>query len=168
MEPSGPLDVLLAEQKEKQADILEIRSMIYEALRPGAGEIYDISLPRTEIAGHLDVIRELEEVHRVPLPTIGHTGDGNTHTTSMRVTLEEGVLGEPIEGWQEKNRVIEERMYDDAMARGGVISGEHGIGLVKKKYLSRNVGEHAVAVMRSIKHALDPEGILNPGKIFQQ
>ena len=110
IEPFDPLDILLAEQKEKQAEILEIRSMIYEALRPGTGDLFDISLPRTEIAGHLKLIRELEETFGVPLPTIGHTGDGNIHTSSMRVTLQDGVFGSPIEGWSEKNSRIEEKL----------------------------------------------------------
>ena len=84
----------------------------------------------------------------------------------MRVKLEDGVLGTPIDGWAEKNRIIEEKLYEDAMNRGGVISGEHGIGLVKKDFLPRNIGDTAINVMKSIKHAMDPQGILNPGKIF--
>jgi glycolate oxidase len=166
MEAGGALDVLLAEHEAKQAEILEIRSMIYEALRPGAVELFDVSLPRSEIPGHVRRVHELEREHGIPLPTYGHAADGNVHTQSMRVSIEDGILGAPIEGWREKHEAARAGIYADAIARGGVISGEHGIGLVKKDFLARNVGEGAVAVMRAIKRALDPKGILNPGKIF--
>jgi FAD/FMN-containing dehydrogenase len=84
----------------------------------------------------------------------------------MRLSIEDGILGQEIDGWQKKHEGVRAGIYADAIARGGVISGEHGIGLVKKDFLARNVGEGAVAVMRAIKRALDPKGILNPGKIF--
>ena len=58
-------------------------------------------------------------------------------------------------------------LYEDAVARGGVISGEHGIGLVKREYLSRTTDPTALALMRAVKRAVDPEGILNPGKILE-
>jgi glycolate oxidase len=166
MEANGALDVLVAEHEAKQAEILEIRSMIYEALRPGAIELFDVSLPRSEIPGHVRRVHELERVHGIPLPTYGHAADGNVHTQSMRVSIDDGVLGGEIEGWEEKHERVRAGIYADAIARGGVISGEHGIGLVKKDFLAMNVGEGAVRVMKAIKRALDPKGILNPGKIF--
>ncbi len=166
MEANNALDVLLAEHEAKQAEILEIRSMIYEALRPGAIELFDVSLPRSEIPGHVRRVHELEREHRIPLPTYGHAADGNVHTQSMRLSIEDGILGSEIDGWQEKHEAVRSEIYADAIARGGVISGEHGIGLVKKDFLARNVGADAVAVMKAIKCALDPGNILNPGKIF--
>jgi len=166
MEANGALDVLVAEGESRQAEILEIRSMIYEALRPGVIELFDVSLPRSEIPGHVRRVHELEREHGIPLPTIGHAADGNVHTHAMRRAIDDGVLGAEIEGWQQRHERARAEIYDDAMARGGVISGEHGIGLVKKDLLERNVGEGAVAAMRAIKRALDPKGILNPGKVF--
>jgi FAD/FMN-containing dehydrogenase len=62
--------------------------------------------------------------------------------------------------------VVRGRLYADAASRGGVISGEHGIGLARKAYLAANLGPAAVEAMRAIKRSLDPQGILNPGKIF--
>ncbi|MCX7028739.1 MAG: FAD-binding oxidoreductase [Spirochaetes bacterium] len=166
MEANGALDVLVAEGEAKQAEILEIRSMIYEALRPGAVELFDVSLPRSEIPDHVRRVHELEREHGIPLPTYGHAADGNVHTQSMRVSIDDGVLGGEIKGWEEKHERVRAGIYADAIARGGVISGEHGIGLVKKDFLAMNVGERAVRVMKAIKRALDPKGILNPGKIF--
>jgi FAD/FMN-containing dehydrogenase len=110
--------------------------------------------------------KHTEREHGIPLPTIGHAADGNVHTHAMRRAIDDGLLGAEIDGWRERHERVRAGIYDDAMARGGVISGEHGIGLVKKDLLARNVGAGAVAAMRAIKRALDPKGIINPGKIF--
>jgi glycolate oxidase len=166
MEAHAALDVLVADGEARQAEILEIRSMIYEALRPGVAELFDVSLPRSEIPGHVRRVHELESRHGIPVPVIGHAADGNVHAHAMRRTIDDGVLGAEIEGWRERHARVRAALYEDAIARGGVVSGEHGIGLVKKDLLERNLGSGAVAAMRAIKRALDPLGILNPGKIF--
>jgi glycolate oxidase len=166
MEKMGALDILLADRKEKQEEILRIRSMIYEALRPGTAELFDVCVPRSQIAGHVELVHSLEEKYRVPLPTYGHAADGNVHTNFMRTRIEHGVLGEEIPNWQSKLLSVRREIFDDAIRRKGNISGEHGIGLAKKDYLASNLGETSVGLMRSIKKALDPAGILNPGKIF--
>jgi FAD/FMN-containing dehydrogenase len=76
------------------------------------------------------------------------------------------VIGPELPGWRELLPRVRAELYRDAAARGGILSGEHGIGLAKKAYLSENLGKAAVEAMRAIKRALDPQGILNPGKIF--
>jgi glycolate oxidase len=166
LEQAGALDVLLTDQKGRQADMLEIRSMLYEAIRPGTAEAFDICVPRSEIASHVGFVHRLEETRGVPIPTYGHAADGNVHSHSLRRSLENGVFGGELPGWREQSASIRHALYEDVVRRGGVISGEHGIGLVKKEYLPMNLGPVHMAVMRSIKKALDPEGILNPGKIF--
>ncbi|RKX74669.1 MAG: FAD-binding oxidoreductase [Spirochaetes bacterium] len=166
LEGYGALDVLLAEHKERQEEILSLRSMIYEALRPGTGELFDICVPRSEISGHVRFIHRLEKESGVPLPTYGHAADGNVHTHSMKVGLVESGMGEPIPDWFEKHRKIRESIYDDIVKRGGVISGEHGIGLVKRDFLLKNIGGRNVELMKALKKAFDPKGILNPGILF--
>ena len=166
MEESGALDVLVAEGKQAQAEILEIRSMLYEALRPGSAELLDVCVPRSEIAYHVEYVHGLEEKYGVALPTYGHAADGNIHTQLLKNTLIDGVFGEEIPGWESTNEQIKREIYADAIARGGVISGEHGIGIVKRDFLRQNIGEVNIDVMRAVKDALDPNGILNPGKIF--
>ena len=84
----------------------------------------------------------------------------------MKRTIRDGELGEEVTDWQRRHEEARARIYSDAIRRGGVISGEHGIGLVKRDYLAQNIGGGSVEAMRSIKRALDPQGILNPGKIF--
>ncbi len=166
LEGAGALDVLIADQPEKQKEILEIRSMIYEALRPGTAELFDVCVPRSEVAGHVELVHELERRHQAPLPTYGHAADGNVHTNFMRVRMEDGVLGEEISGWREKHAAVRREIFADVVRRRGVISGEHGIGLAKRDYLAENLGPRSVELMRAVKRVLDPAGILNPGKIF--
>jgi len=166
LEERGALDILLAESRERQEEILGIRSMIYEALRPGTVELFDVCVPRSQIAGHVEFVHSLEERYQVPLPTYGHAADGNVHTNVMRNRIEDGVLGQEVPDWSSKHEAVRRDIFDDVIRRKGNISGEHGIGLAKRDYLINNIGETNVALMRSIKKALDPKGILNPGKIF--
>ena len=166
LEEAGALDVLFTDQAGRQAEMLEIRSMLYEAIRPGTAEAFDVCVPRSEIVGHVGFVHRLEEEGGVPIPTYGHAADGNVHSHSLRLSLDGGVFGGELAGWRERSATIRHALYEDVSRRGGVISGEHGIGLVKKEHLSMNLTPAHIAVMRSIKKALDPDGILNPGKIF--
>lgn len=167
LESGGAMDVLIAESPERQEEILSLRSMIYEALREGTVELFDICVPRSEIAGHVEFVKEVEERYKIQLPTYGHAGDGNVHTHYMRKTISNGLLGAEIAGWRQLHEKVREELFADAAARGGVISGEHGIGRVKREYLEKNLGAVNVEIMRLIKHALDSENILNPGKVVQ-
>jgi len=146
--------------------MLEIRSMLYEAIRPGTAEAFDICVPRSEIAGHVGFVHGLEQKWDATIPTYGHAADGNVHSHSLRRSLVNGAFGGEIEGWREKSAAIRQALYGDVIRRNGVISGEHGIGLLKKEFLPMNLGPAQVAAMRAVKKALDPDGILNPGKIF--
>ena len=166
VERAGALDVLLTDQKARQADILKLRSMLYEAIRPKTAEGFDVCVPRSEIAAHVDFVHALEERVGLPILTYGHAADGNVHSHTLRAPLVDGLFGDEIPGWREKNTVVKRALYEDVAARKGVISGEHGIGLARRDYLAANIGAAQVAMMRAIKKALDPAGILNPGKIF--
>jgi glycolate oxidase len=166
LDDAGAIDVLIADQESRQAELLEIRSMFYEAIRPGTAEGFDVCVPRSQVAAHVGFVHRLEEQGGVPIPTYGHAADGNVHSHSLRRALADGVFGAELPGWREKSASIRAALYDDVVRRGGVISGEHGIGLIKKGFLQMNVGSAQVEVMRSIKRALDPDGILNPGKIL--
>ncbi|MBT3275791.1 MAG: FAD-binding oxidoreductase [Spirochaetales bacterium] len=167
MDEQGALDVLIADQKDRQADILEIRSMLYEALRPGTAELLDICVPRSEIADHVEFVHEVERKYRLPLPTYGHAADGNVHTQVMNRYLENGEFGDEIPNWREAYEKVRKDIYQDAIQRGGVISGEHGVGLLKLDYIAENLGEANIDMMRAIKKAMDPLGIFNPGKVIR-
>jgi glycolate oxidase len=161
------LDVFVADSPSKQQQVLEIRSMIYEAIKAHTLEILDIAVPRAEIAKHVKRVQEVSEKYGIWLPTFGHAADGNVHTHIMKARYENGkIVPLPEEDWKSKFEKIREELYRDCKQRGGVISGEHGIGLVKKPYLSYVIEEETIALMRGIKKLFDPHNILNPGKIF--
>jgi len=163
----GALDVFIADTPAKQDLVLEIRSKIYEAIKSLTVEILDICVPRAEIPGHVRRIREISRQYGIWLPTFGHAADGNVHTHIMKARYMEGktiLLSE--EQWRGKADKVRAELYADAKARGGVISGEHGIGLVKKPFLSLALGDEQVDLMKGIKRLFDPRGILNPGKVF--
>jgi len=164
---AGALDVFVADTPAKQDNVLAIRSKIYEAIKRDTIEILDICVPRAEVAAHVKKVRELEAKYGVWLPTFGHAGDGNVHTHIMKCRREGGrTVPVPEAEWRETLERVRAGLYADGAARGGVISGEHGIGLVKKPYLEGCLSPEHVALMRGIKKVFDPHGILNPGKVF--
>ena len=163
----GAIDVFIADTPAKQDEVLAIRSKIYDAIKAGTVEILDISVPRAEVAGHVRKVREVAARYGLWLPTFGHAADGNVHTHIMKARYEDGRMVPVPEGdWRDKADRVREELFRDAKERGGVISGEHGIGLVKKPYLSLVLDERQIAIMRGIKRVFDPHGIMNPGKIF--
>lgn len=163
----GAIDVFIADTPAKQDEVLAIRSKIYDAIKAGTVEILDISVPRAEVAGHVRKVREVAARYGLWLPTFGHAADGNVHTHIMKARYEDGRMVPVPEGdWRDKADRVREELFRDAKERGGVISGEHGIGLVKKPYLPLALDERQIALMRGIKRVFDPNGIMNPGKIF--
>lgn len=164
---NGAVNVFIADSASKQEEVLSIRSKIYDAIKPGTIEILDISLPRSEVGAHVRRVKEVAEKFGVWLPTFGHAADGNVHTHIMKARYEEGkMVPVPEEEWRPKVEPVREALFQDCRARGGVISGEHGIGLVKKPYLHLSLGPAHIELMRGIKKVFDPAGIMNPGKIF--
>lgn len=163
----GAIDVFIADTPKKQETVLEIRSKIYEAIKSHTIEILDISIPRAEIPEHVKRVREVSQKYAIWLPTFGHAADGNVHTHIMRARYADGrMITVPEEEWRTKVDKVREELYADGKERGGVISGEHGIGVVKKPFLSLFLDEVQVELMKGIKRLFDPHHILNPGKIF--
>jgi glycolate oxidase len=163
----GAIDVFIADTPAKQDEVLAIRSKIYDAIKAGTVEILDIAVPRAEVAGHVRKVREIAARYGLWLPTFGHAADGNVHTHIMKVRYENGAMVPiPESEWRDKADPIRREIFEDCRARGGVISGEHGIGLVKKPYLPLVFDGRQIEIMRGIKRVFDPAGIMNPGKIF--
>jgi len=161
------LDVFVADSPQKQEQVLGIRSKIYEAIKDRNIETLDIVVPRAEIARHVARIQEVQDKHGLWLPTYGHAADGNVHTHIMCARLEKGeIVPLPDDEWQPLLEKVRADLYQDCRERGGMISGEHGIGLVKKAYLSYVLDAEEIALMKRIKQAFDPDGIMNPDKIF--
>jgi len=143
-----------------EADRLrEARRMAHWSLqRAGVARMEDVGVPRSRVAELLDAIALRSEQHGLPVGVFGHAGDGNFHPTFV-IDREDP---------EAETRIDAARgaIYADVLALGGTISGEHGTGVVKRAYLVGQRGERGVAAMRAIKHALDPLGILNPGKVL--
>ncbi len=159
------LDVFVADTKPKQQDILEIRSNIYEAMRNWMIEILDITVPRSRIAEFVGGIQAIERESGMWLPTYGHAADGNVHTHLMHHLYRDGQWTE-ISGWKEKYAAVREKLHDLGKSFQGICSGEHGIGIVKKDYLKSFLSPQNINLMKGIKRVFDPNGILNPGKLF--
>jgi len=163
----GAIDVFIADTPTKQDEVLAIRSKIYDAIKAGTVEILDIAVPRAEVAGHVRKVREIAARYGLWLPTFGHAADGNVHTHIMKARYENGTMIPIAESeWRDKADPVRREIFEDCRARGGVISGEHGIGLVKKPYLPLVFDNRQIEIMRGIKRVFDPAGIMNPGKIF--
>jgi glycolate oxidase len=118
----------------------------------------DATVPRSCIAPMLQVIQAAAAKYNVVIGTFGHAGDGNLHPTCLTDERDQDEIKRAHAAFGE--------IFEAAIAMGGTITGEHGVGIAKKKYLPRLVGESGIRVMRGIKQAFDPKGILNPGKIF--
>jgi D-lactate dehydrogenase (cytochrome) len=155
----------MAATEAEMADIWEARRDLAYAAREWDADLEpnqsgDVTVP---IGSYPDLIRYAKdrgEEYDLIVPTFGHAGDGNVHYT---------VLVDPDdEAMVERGGEIYEQIVDYAIELGGTATGEHGVGLGKRKFLEREHGEATVEAMRAIKRALDPNGILNPGKIFPE
>ncbi|HEX3548828.1 MAG TPA: FAD-linked oxidase C-terminal domain-containing protein, partial [Candidatus Elarobacter sp.] len=103
-------------------------------------------------------VRAIAEEHALEIPIFGHIGDGNLHPNILCDKRDR----------EEMARVTAaaRAIFEATVELGGTLSGEHGIGLLKKQFMELDVGADAIAVMRAIKDAIDPLGIMNPGKVF--
>lgn len=118
----------------------------------------DVTVPRPAIPEMMATIRQAADTYAIKIGTFGHAGDGNLHPTCLTDERDKEELHRVEEAYQ--------AIFDKAISLGGTISGEHGTGVTKAKHLPAMVGETAVDVMKRIKRCFDPEGRLNPGKIF--
>jgi glycolate oxidase len=118
----------------------------------------DICVPRSKIPAMVARVRAIAQEYRLEIPLFGHIGDGNLHPNILCDRRDP----------EEMARVAgaARAIFEAAVALGGTLSGEHGIGLLKKQFMELDVGTDALALMRAIKNAVDPLGIMNPGKIF--
>lgn len=159
------LEVIVADSPSKQSHILEIRSQIYSAFKDHLIELLDISIPRASIPDFVNESMEIAAEAGLWVSTYGHAADGNVHSHIMKSTWNNGAWTE-VSGWEEKYPRVRNSIHALGKTLGGTVSGEHGIGFAKKQYVPGFVGPRQVQLMKMIKNAFDPKGILNPGKIF--
>lgn len=156
----GAADVSLAKDEVEAAELATARRTALSALARVSPStlMEDATVPRSCLAQTFAEIERLTEKYDLTVGTFGHAGDGNLHPT---------VLCDERDADQMKRaHAFFDDLYEKVLSWGGTVSGEHGIGMAKKDYLARQIGPGGVAVMKRIKQAFDPDGILNPGKIF--
>lgn len=156
----GATDIRMA-QNEAEAEQLMMarRSALSTLARISPTTILeDATVPRSAIADMILAINRIAEKYRVNICTFGHAGDGNLHPTCTTDARNEEEIQRVEEAFAE--------IFDEAIKLGGTITGEHGVGTVKAPYLEWKVGSAGIEIMKGIKQVFDPNGIMNPGKIF--
>ncbi|WP_428306299.1 FAD-binding oxidoreductase [Lacipirellula sp.] len=157
----GAISVRTAADDAEANKLLSARRAAFSALarvRPTT-ILEDVTVPRSELAGMVAFIAASAAKHGLQIGTFGHMGDGNLHPTYL--TDERNA--------DEMHRVELSlaEIVDRTLAVGGTITGEHGVGLAKKPYLKQQLGDNSYQLLKLVKGALDPDGLLNPGKIFE-
>jgi len=150
----------IADEKEDKEKLWELRRNISPAITKIAPKKIneDISVPRGKIPETVKYINSLSEETGIKIVLFGHFGDGNIHTN---------ILIDPLKSEEvEKSEYILDKMFTYVIEVGGTISGEHGIGLSKKRFLKYQYSKREIDIFENVKKAFDPEGLLNPGKIF--
>jgi glycolate oxidase len=119
----------------------------------------DVVVPRDRIAAFVKKSVEIGKTEGVRICSFGHAGDGNLHIYACRDGLCEA-------DWKTKVGDVMDSLYASAKTLSGEVSGEHGVGHAKRAFLEESLGETQIRLMRGIKQAFDPNGILNPGKVI--
>ncbi|MEV7774436.1 FAD-linked oxidase C-terminal domain-containing protein [Kitasatospora sp. NPDC086791] len=155
---AGATEVVPAEDQAESDLLLAARRLALPALdRLGTTMIDDVAVPRSRLAEMLNGVAAIAERHGLTIGVVSHAGDGNTHPI---------VIFDAADGDQAARA---QRSFDEIMALGlelgGTITGEHGVGLLKRDWLARELGPVALDLQRQVKAVFDPLGILNPGKM---
>jgi glycolate oxidase len=156
----GALDVLLADSSERQNEIWKMRRATGEAVK--SVSVYkeeDTVVPRYNLVPLLIGVKDIARRHGITTVCYGHAGDGNLHVNILKGGMSD-------EEWAGNLDPAIREIFELTVSLGGTISGEHGIGYSQKRYLAIAFSDEEIALMRRIKAAFDPKGILNPGKIF--
>jgi len=155
------IDVFMIDTEERSASVWSARSAFLEAIKGSTDQMdeCDVVVPRSRVADFILYTHQVAKEVGLRIPSFGHAGDGNLHIYLCRDGLEESV-------WESRKDRAFELMYSKSKEMGGLVSGEHGIGLDKREYLVSALGERQIEIMRGIKKVFDPKGILNPGKVI--
>ncbi|MBN1314273.1 MAG: FAD-binding protein [Anaerolineales bacterium] len=155
---NGATEVKVAKSEAERAELWRARRTVSPSLARRApnklGE--DISVPRSQIPEAVKRLKEISKKYGLPIVIFGHAGDGNLHPNVLFDKRDP-------DQWDRVHKMVGE-IFAAAVELGGTLSGEHGVGTLKLPYLQSAVGDVSIDVQQSIKRALDPHGILNPGK----
>ena len=160
LEQFGCTDVLFADTAQQKEELWRMRRIMPESVK--SNSIYkeeDTVVPRAALPKLINGIKEIGSRYGFESVCYGHAGDGNLHVNIIKAGMSD-------EDWHTKLKEGIVEIFELTSALGGTISGEHGIGLVQKDFMSIKYSEVHLNLMRGIKQVFDPAGILNPGKIF--
>lgn len=155
-------NVEIAESKEAEDKLWQVRKLVSPAVvESGYTKISeDATVPLSKIPEMFKKIDEIKTKYDLNIVVFGHAGDGNLHPTINTNMRDENEV--------RKTEDAVEEIFNYAIELGGTLSGEHGIGVMKKAFIKKEMGEAGVRYQQMIKKALDPKNILNPGKIFPE
>ncbi|MDQ1131291.1 FAD-binding oxidoreductase [Microbacterium sp. SORGH_AS_0888] len=149
--------VALSSDPDEGERLLRIRRSMHPAMeRLGTTLIEDVSVPRSALPAMFAEIARIEREHGVAIPTVAHAGDGNLHPNFVFAGPDV-----PARVWE-----AADELFRAALRLGGTLTGEHGIGVLKRRWLADELGADQWQLQRQIKRVFDPAGILNPGKVF--
>jgi glycolate oxidase len=157
---NGAMAVRVAKDEAEGIRLAAARRSAFSALARVSPTtiLEDATVPRSELAKMIRFVEGVAKKYQLRIGTFGHMGDGNLHPTFLTDERNR----------EEMHRVEQAfgEIFEEAMRLGGTITGEHGIGIAKKSFLPKFAGDAQMRVMRELRRALDPAGILNPGKMF--
>jgi len=156
--------VAVSHDREEGERLLAIRRAMHPAMETlGTALIEDVSVPRSALPAMFDEIARVEREHGVVIPTVAHAGDGNLHPNFIfdAEPDEFGVVEAPDHIWAAAGD-----LFRAALRLGGTLTGEHGVGVLKRRWLVDELGDDQWALQQQITRVFDPRGILNPGKVF--
>lgn len=152
--------VALSQDPAESAQLLEIRRLAYPAAeRLGQCLVEDVGVPRSRLPEMVESIEEISRRHDVAVMTVAHAGDGNVHPTFVFDRRADGSVPDAV--WTAADEV-----FRRALELGGTLTGEHGVGVLKRRWMALEVGETGLDIHRAVKAAFDPLGLMNPGKGF--
>lgn len=165
---TGASEVYAATDVTEADALLAARRLAYPAVEQAAAAAFpggngglivdDIAIPRTALAEVLDGIGRISARHQTAVGVIAHAGDGNLHPNIIVDRSDPESVA--------RGRTVFDEIMELALSVGGTSTGEHGVGLLKREWLARELGPVGVRVHQAIKHALDPANLLNPGKVL--
>src|SRR5216110_1077349 len=156
----GCLELRVAKDETEAGKLASARRSAFAALARVAPTtiLEDATVPRSELARMIRFVEAVAKKYRLRIGTFGHMGDGNLHPTFLTDERNKDEMHRVEEAFKE--------IFTEAIRLGGTITGEHGIGVAKKSFLPKFAGDAQMRVLRDLRRVLDPNGILNPGKMF--
>ncbi len=160
IKPLGLVQFRAAQDNAESEALWKVRRLVSPSLRDVNPHKFneDIVVPRSKVPVVIRQIEKIQQKYDIPIVNFGHAGDGNIHVNVM--------INKEVPGQEEKAEAALKEIFQAALDLNGTMSGEHGVGLAKQPYIEMELNPVQIRTMQCIKLALDPNNILNPGKIF--